>query len=153
MEPPSQIILPYIEQLANIVYHEASHLLVNCTFLTNKRIILSYPILLPGFLPSCLRDGRRCSSDDWAEEGRCFAATAPRWGCRTHSAHTQDALYHSPRGSAPSLPTSLTSPQWYSSVVEFIHRAGRLNISSLAGLYGFARDSCSIIISISAFYF
>ena len=45
MESPSQIILPYIEQSANIVYNEASHLLVNCTFLTNKSTILSYPIL------------------------------------------------------------------------------------------------------------
>ena len=27
------------------VYNEASHLLVNCTFLTNKRTILSYPVL------------------------------------------------------------------------------------------------------------
>ena len=45
MEPPSQIILPYIEQSANIVYNEALHLLVNCTFLTNKRTILSYPSL------------------------------------------------------------------------------------------------------------
>ena len=38
-EPPSQIILPYIEESANIVYNEASHLLVNCTVLTNKRTI------------------------------------------------------------------------------------------------------------------
>ena len=43
MEPPSQLILPYIEQSANIVYNEASHLLVNYTFLTDKRTILSYP--------------------------------------------------------------------------------------------------------------
>ena len=39
MEPPSRIILPYIEESANIVYTEASHLLVNCTLLTNKRTI------------------------------------------------------------------------------------------------------------------
>ena len=37
--PPSRIILPYIEESANIVYTEASHLLVNCTLLTNKRTI------------------------------------------------------------------------------------------------------------------
>ena len=38
----------------------------------------------------CMHDDRRCPSDDWAE-GRRFAAGAPRWGRRTHPAHTQDA--------------------------------------------------------------
>ena len=33
MEPPIQIILPYIEQSANIIHNEASQLLVNCTLL------------------------------------------------------------------------------------------------------------------------
>ena len=38
-------MLPYIVQSVNIVHDEAVHLLVNCTRLTNKRTILSYPIL------------------------------------------------------------------------------------------------------------
>ena len=32
---------------------------------------------LPRFLPPCLRDDRRCPSDDWPEEGRRVAAGAP----------------------------------------------------------------------------
>ena len=42
MEPPSQIMLPYFEQSANIVHNEASHLLVNCSLLTNKRSAYLY---------------------------------------------------------------------------------------------------------------
>ena len=49
-EAPSQIILPYIEESANIVYNEASHLFVNCTVLTNKRAIYLYIYLIARYL-------------------------------------------------------------------------------------------------------
>ena len=61
---------------------------------------------------NCLRDDRRCPSDDWAEEGRRFAAGAPQWGHQTHPAHTQGTRCNASftnRLCAPSLPTSLTS--------------------------------------------
>ena len=37
------------EESANIVYNEASHLLVNCTLLTNKRTIYLSIYLTPGY--------------------------------------------------------------------------------------------------------
>ena len=74
MEPPSQIIVSYIEQSANIVHNDASHLLENCTLLTNKRTVLSYPNIIVLLIYVCAYNFQivDCDSGNFSP---CYIAT------------------------------------------------------------------------------